>query len=85
MVESSYGNLVVFVFGWQGEKVFYLIPPTPTNLRLYEKWMLSPNQPETFFADLVDVCYSWVVSVCVIRYFPAVKHDVYSVNLCLKF
>lgn len=45
----------------QGEKVFYMIKPTPANLSLYERWMLSSNQMETFFGDLVDACYKMTV------------------------
>lgn len=45
----------------QGEKVFYLIKPTPDNLALYEAWSSSPNQSEVFFGDKVDKCYKCVV------------------------
>lgn len=45
----------------QGEKVFYLIKPTPENLALYEAWSSSPNQSEVFFGDKVDKCYKCVV------------------------
>ncbi|KAJ1919817.1 hypothetical protein H4219_001726 [Mycoemilia scoparia] len=40
-----------------GEKVFYFIAPTPTNLRKYEKWSKSPDQQSTFFGDEVKHCY----------------------------
>ena len=42
---------------FQGEKVFYLIKPTPANLILYEHWVSSSNQSEMFFGDQVDQCY----------------------------
>lgn len=45
----------------QGEKVFYLIKPTPANLALYEAWSSSPNQSEVFFGDKVEKCYKCVV------------------------
>lgn len=45
----------------QGEKVFYLIKPTPANLALYEAWSSSPNQSEVFFGDKVDKCYKCIV------------------------
>lgn len=45
----------------QGEKIFYLIKPTSTNLALYEEWSLSPNQSEVFFGEKVDKCYKCVV------------------------
>lgn len=41
----------------QGEKVFYLISPTPANLALFERWSSSSNQNEMFFGDQVDMCY----------------------------
>ena len=41
----------------QGEKIFYLIEPTDTNLQLYEDWVTSPNQNEVFLADKVKTCY----------------------------
>lgn len=37
----------------QGEKVFYLIKPTPANLTLYQRWMKANNQSEMFFGDQV--------------------------------
>lgn len=45
----------------QGEKIFYLIKPTPANLALYEAWSSSPNQSEVFFGNKVDKCYKCVV------------------------
>ena len=41
----------------QGEKIFYLIPPTEENLIRYEQWVMSANQSEVFFGDLVPKCY----------------------------
>lgn len=41
----------------QGEKIFYLISPTPANLALFERWSSSSNQNEMFFGDQVDMCY----------------------------
>lgn len=50
------------VFGLvQGEKVFYLIEPTKTNLALYESWSSSANQSEVFFGERVEKCYKCVV------------------------
>lgn len=51
-----------FSFDFQGEKIFYLIKPTPANLALYEAWSSSPNQSEVFFGDRVDKCYKCVVT-----------------------
>ncbi|CAG07441.1 unnamed protein product [Tetraodon nigroviridis] len=41
----------------EGEKIFYLISPTPANLALFERWSSSSSQNEMFFGDQVDMCY----------------------------
>ena len=41
----------------QGEKLFYLIPPTEENLLRYEEWVSSSNQSEVFFGDMTSSCY----------------------------
>ena len=46
---------------FQGEKVFYMVRPTPANLNLYETWLNASNQSELFFGDQVDKCYRCVV------------------------
>ena len=38
-----------------------MIRPTQANIALYENWVSSSNQSETFFGDQVDVCYKCVV------------------------
>lgn len=52
--------LVLYLFV-QGEKIFYLIKPTKTNLALYESWSSSVNQSEVFFGEKVEKCYKCVV------------------------
>lgn len=47
----------VFYHIISGAKIFYFIPPTPTNLRKYEKWSSSPDQPTIFLGDEVKECY----------------------------
>ena len=34
-----------------------MIPPTEENLIRYEEWVMSSNQSEVFFGDLVPDCY----------------------------
>lgn len=53
----DFGGTSVFYHLLSGEKLFYMIPPTPKNLMLYERWSKSPEQNEVFFADLVKACY----------------------------
>ncbi|XP_017267163.1 lysine-specific demethylase 7A isoform X2 [Kryptolebias marmoratus] len=57
----DFGGTSVWYHVLWGEKVFYLIKPTPANLALYEAWSSSPNQSEVFFGDKVDKCYKCVV------------------------
>ncbi|KAG8186564.1 hypothetical protein JTE90_020863 [Oedothorax gibbosus] len=53
----DFGGTSVWYHILRGEKIFFLVQPTPANLALYEHWMASSNQSETFFGDQVDVCY----------------------------
>ncbi|XP_066284104.1 lysine-specific demethylase 7B-like isoform X2 [Branchiostoma lanceolatum] len=57
----DFGGTSVWYHVLRGEKIFYLIRPTPTNLGLYERWASSSNQSEMFFGDQVDSCYKCVV------------------------
>uniref|UniRef100_A0AAX7SSN4 Lysine-specific demethylase 7A n=1 Tax=Astatotilapia calliptera TaxID=8154 RepID=A0AAX7SSN4_ASTCA len=57
----DFGGTSVWYHVLWGEKVFYLIKPTLTNLALYEAWSSSPNQSEVFFGDKVDKCYKCIV------------------------
>ena len=36
--------------------MFWLIPPTDDNLKLYEEWTLSGKQGDVFFGDTVAKC-----------------------------
>ncbi|KAJ8302297.1 hypothetical protein KUTeg_021284 [Tegillarca granosa] len=57
----DFGGTSVWYHVLWGEKVFYLIRPTTANIALYEAWVSSSNQSETFFGDQVDVCYKCVI------------------------
>lgn len=37
-------------------QVFWLIPPTPQNLELYENWVLSGKQGDIFLGDKATDC-----------------------------
>ncbi|XP_046841097.1 lysine-specific demethylase 7A-like [Xenia sp. Carnegie-2017] len=54
------GSSVWYHLLW-GEKIFYFVEPTETNLKLFEKWSASSNQSEMFFADLITRCYKVVL------------------------
>lgn len=57
----DFGGTSVWYHVLRGEKIFYLIRPSPANLSLYQQWMTSSNQSETFFGDQVDQCYKCVL------------------------
>ncbi|KAF7388934.1 hypothetical protein HZH66_010071 [Vespula vulgaris] len=57
----DFGGTSVWYHVLRGEKVFYLIKPTPANLQLYQHWMCSSTQSETFFGDQADACYKCVI------------------------
>ncbi|XP_041347850.1 histone lysine demethylase PHF8-like isoform X2 [Gigantopelta aegis] len=57
----DFGGTSVWYHVLRGEKVFYLIRPTNANMALYETWVSSSSQSETFFGDQVDDCYKCVV------------------------
>ncbi|RZF32794.1 hypothetical protein LSTR_LSTR011440 [Laodelphax striatellus] len=57
----DFGGTSVWYHVIQGEKIFYLIKPTPSNVALYQRWMTSSTQYETFFADQVDSCYECTI------------------------
>lgn len=52
----DFGGTSVWYHILRGSKVFWLIPPTEKNLQLYEKWVLSGKQSDTFFGDQVEKC-----------------------------
>ena len=58
----DFGGTSVWYHVVRGEKVFDLIPPTEENLIRYEEWVMSSNQSEMFFGDLVPQCY-----ICTVR------------------
>ncbi|XP_056128863.1 histone lysine demethylase PHF8 [Lampris incognitus] len=53
----DFGGTSVWYHVLRGEKIFYLISPTPANLALFERWSSSSSQNEMFFGDQVDMCY----------------------------
>ncbi|KAI8425535.1 hypothetical protein MSG28_011361 [Choristoneura fumiferana] len=50
----DFGGTTVWYHVMHGRKIFYLIPPTSTNLALYQQWSASNNQNERFFGDMVE-------------------------------
>ncbi|XP_046405533.1 histone lysine demethylase PHF8-like isoform X2 [Ischnura elegans] len=57
----DFGGTSVWYHLLWGEKIFYLIKPTPANLSLYQRWTSSSTQSETFFGDQVDMCYKFTL------------------------
>lgn len=52
----DFGGTSVWYHIIKGKKVFWIIPPTETNLKTYENWTLSGRQGDVFFGDIVDKC-----------------------------
>uniref|UniRef100_A0A8C4EYW0 [histone H3]-dimethyl-L-lysine(36) demethylase n=1 Tax=Dicentrarchus labrax TaxID=13489 RepID=A0A8C4EYW0_DICLA len=50
------GGTSVWYHILRGSKVFWLIPPTPQNLELYENWVLSGKQGDVFLGDRASDC-----------------------------
>lgn len=47
----DFGGTSVWYHILRGRKVFWLIPPTPQNLEMYENWVLSGKQGDIFLGD----------------------------------
>eukprot|EP00049_Salpingoeca_infusionum_P007103 m.115734 g.115734 ORF g.115734 m.115734 type:complete len:651 (+) comp13579_c0_seq2:35-1987(+) len=58
----DFGGTSVWYHVFKGQKIFYIIKPTPHNLKKYQDWCNSPKQSDTFFADLVSNCYKMCVN-----------------------
>ncbi|XP_073676548.1 lysine-specific demethylase 2A isoform X2 [Garra rufa] len=52
----DFGGTSVWYHILRGKKVFWLIPPTPQNLELYENWVLSGKQGDIFLGDKATMC-----------------------------
>ncbi|KAM6977924.1 LOW QUALITY PROTEIN: lysine-specific demethylase 2A-like [Aplochiton taeniatus] len=52
----DFGGSSVWYHILRGGKVFWLIPPTPQNLELYENWVLSGKQGDIFLGDKATDC-----------------------------
>ncbi|XP_062332588.1 lysine-specific demethylase 2A [Osmerus eperlanus] len=52
----DFGGTSVWYHILRGGKVFWLIPPTPQNLELYENWVLSGKQGDIFLGDKTTDC-----------------------------
>ncbi|XP_050521570.1 jmjC domain-containing histone demethylation protein 1-like isoform X3 [Daktulosphaira vitifoliae] len=52
----DFGGTSVWYHILRGAKVFWLIPPTEQNMKLYEQWILSGKQGDIFFGDTVEQC-----------------------------
>ncbi|XP_068624733.1 lysine-specific demethylase phf2-like isoform X2 [Battus philenor] len=50
----DFGGTSVWYHVLHGRKIFYLIPPTSTNLALYQQWTPANQQNERFFGDAVE-------------------------------
>ncbi|KAJ2849615.1 JmjC domain-containing histone demethylation protein 1 [Coemansia brasiliensis] len=55
----------------RGEKIFYMAPPTPSNIRKFESWSKSPEQAVSLFADSVRQCFEVHVNAGQTLFIPA--------------
>jgi hypothetical protein len=53
----DFGGTSVWYHILWGMKKFLMIPPTPTNLKVYEDWSCSHDQSNIFLGDRVSDCY----------------------------
>uniref|UniRef100_A0A3Q4HRG2 PHD finger protein 8 n=1 Tax=Neolamprologus brichardi TaxID=32507 RepID=A0A3Q4HRG2_NEOBR len=82
----DFGGTSVWYHVLRGEKIFYLISPTPANLALFERWSSSSNQNEMFFGDQVDMCYKCSVKQGNTLFIPTGWiHSVLTPVDCLAF
>ncbi|XP_031434162.1 lysine-specific demethylase 2B isoform X2 [Clupea harengus] len=52
----DFGGTSVWYHVFKGGKIFWLVPPTPHNLAVYEDWVLSGKQSDFFLGDRADGC-----------------------------
>ncbi|XP_053179841.1 lysine-specific demethylase 2A [Scomber japonicus] len=52
----DFGGTSVWYHVLRGGKVFWLIPPSPQNLEMYENWVLSGKQGDIFLGDKCHDC-----------------------------
>jgi hypothetical protein len=52
-------GLINMIF--QGVKIFYIIPPTPSNMAFYQTWQKSEKSKETFFGDQVTLAKQYTL------------------------
>uniref|UniRef100_A0A3B4BKY3 JmjC domain-containing protein n=1 Tax=Periophthalmus magnuspinnatus TaxID=409849 RepID=A0A3B4BKY3_9GOBI len=81
----DFGGTSVWYHVLRGEKIFYLISPTPANLALFERWSSSSNQNEMFFGDQVDMCYKCSLKQGNTLFIPTWIHAVLTPVDCLAF
>jgi len=82
----DFGGTSVWYHVLRGVKVFWLIPPTDANLKLYEEWTLSGKQGDVFFGDTVEKCGRIMVKAGSTLFIPSGWiHAVYTPEDSLVF
>eukprot|EP00800_Vazella_pourtalesii_P008917 TRINITY_DN2281_c0_g1_i1.p1 TRINITY_DN2281_c0_g1~~TRINITY_DN2281_c0_g1_i1.p1 ORF type:complete len:524 (+),score=100.94 TRINITY_DN2281_c0_g1_i1:373-1944(+) len=66
----DFGGSSVWYHPIKGKKIFYLIEPTDTNVKKYERWSSSHYQSNTFFGDVVDKCYQCEINAGETMFIP---------------
>ncbi|KAI6646658.1 Lysine-specific demethylase 7B-like [Oopsacas minuta] len=66
----DFGGSSVWYHPIKGKKIFYIIEPTDTNIKKYERWSSSHYQSNTFFGDIVDRCYQCEINAGETMFIP---------------
>lgn len=53
----DFGGTSVWYHVFHGRKRFFMIPPTRSNLEMYESWLGSKRQKSQFFGQMVEKCF----------------------------
>ncbi|KHJ85318.1 JmjC domain protein, partial [Oesophagostomum dentatum] len=81
----DFGGTSVWYHVLKGQKIFWMVEPTPTNMRLYEEFVKNPEQTG-FFGNVVDKCARVVLNPGTTTIIPSGWiHAVYTPSDSLVF
>ncbi|KAL6728436.1 hypothetical protein Aduo_010210 [Ancylostoma duodenale] len=81
----DFGGTSVWYHVLKGQKIFWMVEPSPTNIRLYEEFVKNPEQTG-FFGNVVDKCCRVVLNPGTTTIIPSGWiHAVYTPSDSLVF